>query len=42
MKQAVCILIPVSYLLADDCYLCVSRKNNETQFRLPGGKVDAG
>lgn len=37
MKQAVCILIKVP----DSSYfLTVSRKNDETQWGLPGGKVD--
>ena len=37
MKQAVCALI-----IENGKILCVSRKDNHTDFGLPGGKVDEG
>jgi 8-oxo-dGTP pyrophosphatase MutT (NUDIX family) len=38
MKEAVCILIETP----NDKFIAVSRRNSETRWGLPGGKVDSG
>jgi len=37
MKEAVCVLLPFK-----DGYISVSRRNDDSKWGLPGGKVDAG
>ena len=39
MKSAVCVLIPHAHART---FLCVSRRNDNTRWGLPGGKVDPG